>query len=214
MPENRYPFVVKPLAYPYDALEPALDARTVEIHHSRHVQTYVDNLNRTLAPFPMYQSFSLERLLRNLSALPEEIRRDVKNNGGGIYNHNLYFDTMRPPRTENRPEGRLAEEIDRAFGSFEAFQMAFADAAKRVFGSGWAWLVCTPGGLRILQTKDQDTVLPYDEVHPLLLIDVWEHAYYLKYQNLRADYIADWFSLVDWEKVHRRAQMCWEQRQY
>mgnify|MGYP000772882194 CR=1 FL=1 len=209
MPENSYPFTLKPLPYAYDALEPAIDARTVEIHHDRHVQTYVDNLNRALAPYPMYHGFTLERLLKNLGALPEEIRRDVKNNAGGVYNHNLYFDSMRPLREENRPEGKLADEIDRAFGSFSAFQKALSDAAKGVFGSGWAWLVCAPEGLKIIQTKDQDTVLPYG-VQPLLLIDVWEHAYYLKYQNLRADYIAAWFSLIDWDAVQRRAEECRE----
>ena len=124
----------------------------------------------------MYHGFTLERLLKNLGALPEEIRRDVKNNAGGVYNHNLYFDSMRPPREENRPEGKLADEIDRAFGSFSAFQKALSDAAKGVFGSGWAWLVCAPEGLKIIQTKDQDTVLPYG-VQPLLLIDVWAVSY-------------------------------------
>jgi len=200
-------FEVLPLAYPYNALEPYIDAETVRIHHDNHYKTYVDRLNAALENYPMYQSWSLERLLKNIGALPPEIQTAVKNNGGGAYNHGLYFSIMGPPQNK-MPEGKLKNAIDQAFGSFDAFQQEFGKSALDQFGSGYAWLVAgRDGRLFIKNTANQDTVLPLGFC-PVILIDVWEHAYYLKYQYRRADYIKNWFNVVDWDKAGLQYDGC------
>ncbi len=190
------------LPYAYDALEPHIDARTVEIHHSKHHATYVANLNNALQPHADLQGKSLEALLADLSALPEAVRTAVRNNGGGVLNHNMYW-MMMAPKAGGQPKGEVAKAIDAAFGSFAAFQEQFTKAGLGRFGSGWAWLVADKSGkLAITSTTNQDTPIS-EGLRPILTADVWEHAYYLKYQNRRADYLAAWWNVVDWETVSR-----------
>ena len=197
-----YPFTLQPLPYAYDALEPFIDAKTMEIHHSKHVQTYVDNLNKALENQPDYQTWPLERLLYNLDKLPQEIQAPVRNNGGGVYNHNLYFNIMAPG---GRPlaEGTLKAAIDRDFGSLDALLAQLKAAGLSVFGSGWAWLVADNSGrLSIYRSPNQDTQIPAN-LTPVINLDVWEHAYYLKVQNRRAEYIDNWFNVIDWDAAQR-----------
>jgi Fe-Mn family superoxide dismutase len=190
------------LPYAYDALEPHIDARTMEIHHSKHHATYVTNLNIALQANADLQAKSVEALLKDLAAVPETIRTAVRNNGGGVLNHNLYW-SMMAPKAGGAPKGGVAKEIDSAFGSFTAFQEQFAKAGLGRFGSGWAWLVVDKSGkLAITSTANQDS--PVSEgLRPILTVDVWEHAYYLKYQNRRADYIGAWWNVVNWDEVAR-----------
>lgn len=189
-----------PLPYPYDALEPHIDARTMEIHHTKHHQAYVNNLNSALEKYPELQDKPVEELLRNINSVPEDIRTAVRNNGGGHANHSLFW-TIMSPNGGGAPTGELADAINTAFGSFEAFKEQFSKAAATRFGSGWAWLALTAfGKLIVYSTPNQDS--PYmDGYTPLLGLDVWEHAYYLNYQNRRADYIAAWWNVVNWEQV-------------
>jgi Fe-Mn family superoxide dismutase len=190
------------LPYAYDALEPHIDARTMEIHHSKHHATYVTNLNNALQPHADLQTKSLEALLKDLNAIPEAIRTAVRNNGGGVFNHNLFW-SMMAPKAGGAPKGAVAAEIDSAFGSFAAFQEQFAKAGLTRFGSGWAWLVVDKSGkLAITSTANQDTPIGEGQ-KPILTVDVWEHAYYLKYQNRRADYISAWWNVVNWDEVAR-----------
>jgi len=192
-----YPFKLQPLPYAYDAMEPFIDAKTMEIHHSKHVQTYVDNLNKALENQPDYQSWSLEKLLYNLDKLPQEIQAAVRNNGGGIYNHNLYFNIM-APGGKPLAEGQLKAAIDSTWGNLDEFLAQLKAAGLSVFGSGWAWLVSDNlGNLSIFKTPNQDTQIPAN-LTPVINLDVWEHAYYLKVQNRRADYIDNWFNVIDW----------------
>ena len=188
------------LPYAYDALEPHIDARTMEIHHTKHHAGYVNNLNAALEKYPDLQSVSLEVLLRNLHSVPEEIRTAVRNNGGGHANHSLFW-TVMAPDGGGAPSGELAAAIEQAFGSFDAFRERFAKAAATRFGSGWAWLALTAfGKLVVYSTANQDS--PYMDGHtPLLGLDVWEHAYYLKYQNRRPEYVNNWWNVVNWEAV-------------
>lgn len=198
--KETYPFKLKPLPYDYDALEPYIDRETMHFHHDKHHQTYVDNLNKTLENYPELHKKTLVELLQNLEVLPEEIQTAVRNNGGGVLNHNLYFDGMTPASTK-APEGKLAEAINQAFGSFENFKETFKKAALGRFGSGWVWLVSDENGnLKIISTPNQDVPMNL-KVNPILEIDVWEHAYYLKYQNRRAEYIDNWFNVIDWKKA-------------
>lgn len=198
--KETYPFKLKPLPYDYDALEPYIDRETMHFHHDKHHQTYVDNLNKTLENYPELHKKTLVELLQNLEVLPEEIQTTVRNNGGGVLNHNLYFDGMTPASTK-APEGKLAEAINQAFGSFENFKETFKKAALGRFGSGWVWLVSDENGnLKIISTPNQDVPMNL-KVNPILEIDVWEHAYYLKYQNRRAEYIDNWFNVIDWKKA-------------
>jgi superoxide dismutase, Fe-Mn family len=186
------------LPYAYDALEPHIDARTMEIHHSKHHATYVANLNNFLQPYPDLQGKSLEDLLKDLNALPEAGRIAIRNNGGGVLNHNLFWSLM-APKAGGEPKGELAKAIDATFGSFAAFQEQFTKAGLGRFGSGWAWLVLDQAGkLAITSTANQDTPIS-EGLRPVLTVDVWEHAYYLKYQNRRADYLAAWWNVVDWQ---------------
>jgi Fe-Mn family superoxide dismutase len=191
-----------PLPYAFDALEPAIDARTMEIHHGKHHAAYVANLNKALAGHPDLAKRPLEELLRNLDAVPEAIRTSVRNNGGGHFNHSLFWTAMRPGK-EGTPEGKLAAAIDATFGGYAKFKESFTAAAMGCFGSGWAWLALRDGVLEIQNTPNQDSPVMEGKV-PILGLDVWEHAYYLKYQNRRAEYVAAWWDVVDWKEAERR----------
>jgi Fe-Mn family superoxide dismutase len=188
------------LPYPYGALEPHIDARTMEIHHGKHHQGYVNNLNKALEGQANLQSKSVEELLQNLEVIPESIRTAVRNNGGGHANHSLFWPCM-SPNGGGEPSGELAEAIKAAFGSFANFKEQFSTAAATRFGSGWAWLCLDKGGkLMVTGTPNQDNPLS-EGLKPILGLDVWEHAYYLKYQNRRPDYIAAWWNVVNWAQV-------------
>ena len=193
------PFKLPPLGYAFDALEPHLDARTMEIHHDKHHATYVQNLNKAVAEFPDLGSKPVDALLRNLGTVPEKIRTAVRNQGGGHANHALFW-TLLKKNEGGKPTAELAKAIDAKFGSFDAFKQEFTKAALGVFGSGWAWLSVDQAGLRLETTPNQDSPLSAGR-SPILGLDVWEHAYYLKYQNRRADYIAAFFNVIDWDRV-------------
>ncbi|MDD2221365.1 MAG: superoxide dismutase [Clostridia bacterium] len=197
---DHYPFVNPPLPYAYDALEPYLDTKTLQLHHDRHLQTYVDNLNKALKDYPELQSRSLEQLIYNADSLPAAIRQSVINNGGGVYNHIFYFNGMSDLKTRSQA-GMLYKAIVRDFGSVENFCEAFKKQALSVFGSGYAWLVADQQGrLKIVTSANQDTPLAQN-LCPLAVIDVWEHAYYLKHYNQRAAYIDNWFNIANWERA-------------
>lgn len=198
-----YPFVMRPLPYEYDALMPVLSEETLEFHHDRHYKTYVDNLNKILADFPELQQKSLWELLTQLEELPVAARVGIRNNGGGVFNHELYFDGMKSPAGQE-PAGTLAEAILRDFGSLKQWKEQMKQAAVGRFGSGWAWLLSDrTGKLSIVQTANQD-VPDLLEYTPIMLVDVWEHAYYLQYQNRRAEYVDGWFDLIHWRKAQKR----------
>ena len=202
-PAPQGPFALPPLPYPYDALEPYIDAQTMQIHHSRHHAAYVDNLNRALAQHPELGKRSVEELLRDLDALPPDIRTAVRNHGGGHANHTLFWQAMSKDGAR-RPLGELAKAIDVRFGSFGAFQEQLTRAATGVFGSGWAWLAAGQNRqLEVMTTPNQDTPLSAGHT-PLLLIDVWEHAYYLKHQNRRAEYVTAFHNVINWEAASER----------
>jgi len=188
-----------PLPYPFDALEPYIDAKTMEIHHDKHHAAYVTNLNKALEGAPDLQKLSVEELISNLSKVPENIRTAVRNNGGGHANHK-YFWTIMKKSGGGEPSGDLGNAIKSAFGSFAEFKTKFAAAAMGRFGSGWAWLVLRDGKLAIESTANQDNPMS-DGGRPFFGLDVWEHAYYLKYQNRRADYIEAWWNIVNWAQV-------------
>lgn len=188
------------LPYAYDALEPFIDAKTMEIHHTKHHQAYVDKLNAALEKYPAFQEKSIEELLKNLTILPEEIRTAVRNNGGGHYNHSLFWKMMASPNASGQPTGVLAEAINQKFGDFENFKKEFFQRAINLFGSGWTWLVKGAAGLEIINTSNQDSPIS-DGLEIILGIDLWEHAYYLKYQNRRAEYIENWWNVVNWQEL-------------
>lgn len=187
------------LSYAYDSLEPYIDAKTMEIHHSKHHQTYVDKLNLALEKHPALSDKKIEWLLSNISSVPEDIRTAVKNHGGGHANHSLFWELL--SSNGGKPSRELAEALVKAFGSIEEFKLKLADCALARFGSGWAWLVFSDGELEIYSTANQDSPLMEGKI-PLLGLDVWEHAYYLKHQQKRADYIASWWNVVNWKKVN------------
>ena len=196
-----------PLPYPKDALEPHIDALTMEIHHGRHHKAYVDNLNKALAGHADIEAKSLEALLANLASVPENIRGAVRNNGGGHWNHTFFWKIM-APNAGGAPTGALADAIKAAFGSFDEFKAKFEAAGLGRFGSGWAWLLVNQGKLEIASTPNQDNPLMGKAIagcegRPILGVDVWEHAYYLKYQNRRADYLKVWWNVVNWAEVAR-----------
>jgi len=202
---NDMPHTLAPLPYDFDALEPHIDAQTMQIHHGKHHQAYVNNLNTALDKHAALHDQSLESLLGNLAGVPEDIRTAVRNNGGGHWNHTLFWQLM-GAGAGGEPSGALAEAISASFGDFATFKTQFAAAGVGRFGSGWAWLVRKGSGLAIVSTPNQDNPL-MDGAAPgdiLLGLDVWEHAYYLKYQNRRPDYIAAWWNVTDWKAVERR----------
>lgn len=196
-----YKFILPALPYAYDALEPAIDARTMETHHTKHHQTYIDNLNKALEGYPHLHNVDLGELLIGLQDLPPDIMTTVRNNGGGHYNHSFFWKILKSQGS--KPEGLILDSIKKTFGSFEKFQDDFNGAAKKVFGSGWAWL-CTneKGDISVIATPNQDCPL-MQSLFPVLGLDVWEHAYYLKYQNKRPDYITAWWSVINWEQVEQ-----------
>ncbi len=191
------------LPYAYDALEPHIDANTMEIHHSRHHQTYVTNLNAALADLPELAALPLEALLARIDSLPAQVQGAVRNHGGGHANHSLFWQVM-SPQGGGEPGGELAAAMERDLGGLEAFRQAFTQAALSRFGSGWAWLVVDGRGkLQVVSSANQDSPL-MEGLTPILGLDVWEHAYYLKYQNKRPDYIAAFYNVIDWDEVARR----------
>jgi len=197
-------YTLPALPYAYDALEPHVDAQTMEIHHSKHHQTYTNNLNAALEGTELGKQ-PAEALLCDLASIPEAIRTAVRNNGGGYVNHNLFW-TIMSPNGGGTPSGELAAAIDKSLGGFEAFKDAFTKAALTRFGSGWAWLSVTPQkNLVVESTANQDTPLSHGNT-PILTLDVWEHAYYLRYQNRRPDYIAAFYNVIHWDEVTRRYQ--------
>ena len=196
-------FELPKLPYAVDALEPYIDAQTMSIHHTKHHQAYITNLNAALEKHPELASKSLEDLLSNLNAVPEDIRMAVRNHGGGTWNHNMFWEIMGPGKG-GEPTGDLAAAINSAFGNFADFKTKFAAAGVGRFGSGWAWLVVDKGGaVSITSTPNQDTPV-MEGKNPILGLDVWEHAYYLNYQNRRPDYIAAWWNVVNWDEVAKR----------
>ena len=195
-------FELPKLPYAVDALEPYIDAQTMTIHHTKHHQAYITNLNAALEKHPELAGKSLEDLLSDLNAVPEDIRMAVRNHGGGTWNHNMFWEIM-GPKMGGAPSGELTRAIEAAFGSFDAFKAEFEKAATTRFGSGWAWLVKKGDGLAVVSTANQDNPLS-DRSTPILGIDVWEHAYYLKYQNRRPEYISNWWNVVNWEAVAER----------
>ncbi len=191
-----------PLPYAFDALEPHIDAKTMEIHYTKHHQTYVDKLNEALAKYPDLAEKTVEELVADLDMIPEDIRTAVRNHGGGHLNHMLFWQAL-ASNAGGEPSGKLKAGIDATFGSFAAFQEKFTTAALGRFGSGWAWLVSNGGALEIVSTANQDNPVT-DGKTPLLGLDVWEHAYYLKYQNKRADYVKAFWQVVHWPEVQAR----------
>jgi len=197
-------YSVPPLPYAYDALEPHIDKATMEFHHDKHHQAYVDKANAALEGTPLADA-SIEDVLKDLSQVPEDKRKAVKNNGGGHYNHSLFWESMRAggDQSSGEPSGELADAIASAFGSFANFQAKLKETGVNQFGSGWSWLVHDGSGLAVVGSANQDTPLS-DGKTPLLGVDVWEHSYYLKYQNRRPDYIDAWWNVVDWNTVAQR----------
>ena len=196
------PYELPPLPYPYGALEPHIDEMTMQIHHDRHHAAYVNNANAALEKHPELDSLSVEDLLRRIESVPEDVRTALRNNAGGHANHSLFWEIMSPDGG-GQPGGSLGSAIDQAFGSFEAFKDELSKKAAGQFGSGWGWLVAGGGALQVISTPNQDS--PYMQgLTPILGVDVWEHAYYLKYQTKRADYIAAWWNVVNWAAVADR----------
>lgn len=190
-----------PLPYPKDALEPHIDAQTMEIHHGKHHNAYVTNLNKAITGKGDLEKKSVEDLIRNLNAVPEDIRGAVRNNGGGHVNHSMFWKIM-GPNAGGKPSGKLAEDINAAFGSFDAFKEKFEAGGAGRFGSGWVWLVVKNGRLEIMSTANQDNPI-MEGIKPVMGCDVWEHAYYLKYQNRRPDYLKAWWNVVNWNEVNK-----------
>jgi len=190
------------LPYAVDALEPYIDAQTMTIHHDKHHQAYITNLNGALEKHPELAGKALEAILADLNAVPEDVRTVVRNHGGGTWNHSMFWEIM-APKAGGAPQGDLAKAIDKAFTSFDNFKAEFEKAANGRFGSGWAWLVKKGSGLAILSTANQDNPISEGSA-PILGIDVWEHAYYLKYQNRRAEYVTAWWNVVNWDAVAGR----------
>jgi Fe-Mn family superoxide dismutase len=197
-------FEVPPLLYAYNALEPHIDEQTMHLHHDKHHQAYVDNLNKALGAHADWQKKSIDEILKNLSSVPEDIRGAVRNNGGGHYNHTMFWAIMKP-NGGGEPTGKIAEVV-KEFGGLAAFQEKFNDAGVKRFGSGWAWLVRTKAGkYEITSTANQDSPLS-DGNFPIMGNDVWEHAYYLKYQNRRAEYLKAWWNVVNWDEINKRLE--------
>jgi len=196
------PYTLPSLPYAYDALEPYIDTQTMTIHHDKHHQTYVDKLNTAVGPYSYLQAKSVEQLVHELSKVPEEIRTAVRNHGGGVANHAMFWQLL---KKDVKFAGPAADAITKTFGGFDQFKERFSAAAAGLFGSGWAWLVVSGGQLEIVGTSNQDSPLTAGKT-PILTLDVWEHAYYLKYQNRRPDYISAFFNVINWEKVNEYFQ--------
>jgi len=198
-------FELPPLPYDYSALEPYIDTQTMQLHHDKHHQAYVTNLNNALKDQAQFASLSLEELMRRINEVPDSVRTAVRNNGGGHINHTMFWQIMKP-NGGGEPTGAIASAIQSAFGSFDAFKTAFNDAGVKRFGSGWAWLILDSSGkLQVTSTANQDS--PFmDGNYPVMGNDVWEHAYYLKYQNRRPDYLNAWLNGVNWDEISRRFQ--------
>jgi len=196
------PFELPPLPYDYAALEPTIDEATMKLHHDKHHQAYVTNANAALEKHPELSSKSAEELISDLAAVPEDIRGPIRNNGGGHVNHTMFWEIMKPGGG-GEPTGAIGEQITKDFGNFEDFKKKFNEAGVKQFGSGWAFLVWKGGKLEIVSKPNQDSPLS-DGLYPVLGNDVWEHAYYLKYNNRRPDYLAAWWSVVNWEEVNKR----------
>jgi Fe-Mn family superoxide dismutase len=196
-------YELPPLPYDYNALEPYIDEETMHLHHDKHHQAYVNNLNTALQGQSQFENMSVDDLMRNINSVPESIRTAVRNNGGGHANHSMYWQIMKP-NGGGEPTGDLANAINSAFGSFDQFKAAFNDAGAKRFGSGWAWLVIGPDGkLAVTSSANQDSPLMEGQ-YPVMGNDVWEHAYYLKYQNRRPDYLAAWWNVVNWDEIAKR----------
>ena len=195
-------FKLPELPYAYDALEPAIDQKTMEIHHSKHHNGYVTKLNKAVEGTELADK-TIEDLIANLDQVPNDIQTAVRNNGGGHLNHQLFWEALQPPTEDNQPQGDLKDKIEASFGSFSDFKEAFSEAATGQFGSGWAWLAEKDGQLKVIGTPNQDNPIS-DGWNPLLGIDVWEHAYYLNYQNRRPDYIEAFWTIINWDKVSER----------
>ena len=203
MNNQHYPFTLEPLPYDQDALDPVLDARTLSFHHGKHLATYVNNLNLALEKYPQYHKMTLRQLIMAVPRMPKELQNPVRNNAGGVYNHNLYFEIMTPGGSD-KPIGALATALEKQIGLYEEVKLRLEKTALAQFGSGWAWLVTDQQGrLHILNTPNQDTP-PLGKCQPLLALDVWEHAYYLMYQNRRADYVDAWMTLINWNLLEER----------
>jgi Fe-Mn family superoxide dismutase len=197
------PHELPPLPYDYIALEAAIDEETMHLHHDKHHATYVNNLNTALEKYPELQSKSAEELIKDLNSVPEDIRTAVRNNGGGHVNHTMFWEIM-GPNGGGQPTGAIADAITQSFGDFDTFKKQFADAGAKRFGSGWVWLVKGEGGkLTITSTPNQDSPLMEGQ-YPILGNDVWEHAYYLRYKNVRAEYLNSWWNVVNWDEVNKR----------
>lgn len=204
------PAQLPPLPYAYDALAKVIDAETMKLHHDKHHAAYVKKLNDALKYYPDLQNKSVETLLRDLERLPEDIRTTVRNNGGGHLNHTMFWQIM-SPTGGGQPTGAIATEINQTFGSFDAFKKRFNEAGSDRFGSGWVWLVRNPQGqLKVISTPNQDSPV-MDGSYPIMGNDVWEHAYYLKYQNRRAEYLNNWWNIVNWTEVNKRSQVSLQQ---
>lgn len=201
--QNTGNFTLPPLPYAYNALEPNIDERTMQFHHDKHHAAYVKNLNDAIAKYPQLKGKNAEDLLRNLNSVPADIRTTVRNNGGGHINHSMFWEIMKP-NGGGEPTGAIASAIAQTFGSFDNFKKAFNESGNKRFGSGWAWLVYTKDGkLAVMSTANQDS--PLMEGHyPIMGNDVWEHAYYLKYQNRRADYLEAWWNVLNWDEINNR----------
>ena len=210
--KNTSEFVLPPLTYDYNALEPYIDSQTMTLHHDKHHASYVKNLNEAIAPYPEFKGQTVEELLLNLDTLPEDIQTTVRNNGGGHANHSMFWSIMTPD-SEGEPTGELADAIADTFGDFATFQEEFNEAGKKQFGSGWAWLVMNDEGeLEVTSTPNQDSPLLSGQ-YPIMGNDVWEHAYYLKYQNMRGDYLDAWWNVINWSEVNNRFVTARDSRQ-
>ncbi|AFZ30131.1 Superoxide dismutase [Gloeocapsa sp. PCC 7428] len=199
-------FELSALPYNYDALEPYIDAQTMQLHHDMHHQAYVNNLNAAVEKHAQLQSKSLEDLVRELDSIPDDVRTAVRNNGGGHVNHTMFWEIM-GPNSGGEPTGAVGEAIQDTFGDFETFKQRFNDAGTKQFGSGWVWLVRSPDGkLEVMSTPNQDSPITQG-YFPIMGNDVWEHAYYLKYQNRRAEYLKQWWNVVNWDEINKRFEM-------
>jgi Fe-Mn family superoxide dismutase len=202
---NSQPFMLPPLPYAYNALEPHIDAETMKFHHDKHHATYVKNLNEAVNKYPELKNRSVEDLVKNFDSLPKDVSTKIRNNGGGHLNHTMFWEIM-GPNGGGEPKGAIAQAINKNFGSFSAFQKEFNDAGKNRFGSGWAWLVMDKNKqLKVISTANQDSPL-MEDLFPIMGNDVWEHAYYLKYRNKRDEYLKQWWNVVNWDEVDKRYQ--------